>query len=126
MAQNPSQRRRMIELRKHPRIFTPASALVSFKRLVVPVRSEEESEGEATLLELSLGGCRIQSDVPLSLGKEYSLILQFSGEKKPVRIETAIVRWVKDGTYGLKFMALPLKEESRIKELVKEGRHPSN
>jgi hypothetical protein len=122
MSHQPKQNRRIIELRQHPRMSTPSSALASFRRLVAaPVRSEEELESDATLLELSVGGCRIHSETPLALGKEYSLILQLTGKRQPIRIETAVVRWIKNGVYGLKFLALPLKEESRIKELIREG-----
>jgi len=77
------------------------------------------------LLELSVGGCRIQSETPLTLGKEYSLIMQLSGDRQPIRIETAVVRWCKHNIYGLKFLAVPLREEARIKELVQTTRHPS-
>jgi hypothetical protein len=125
MAPLHSHNRRLIELRKHPRVSTPSSALMSFRRLAVPVHGEAESEGEATLLELSVGGCRIRSDVPLAIGKEYGLILQLPGDKQPIRIETAIVRWAKDGIYGLKFMVLHLQEEFRIKALIQEGRQSS-
>jgi len=125
MAQLPSHNRRLIELRKHPRMPAPSSALMSFRRLVVSVYDETESEGEATLLDLSVGGCRIQSDIALTLGKEYSLILQLSRDNRPIRVETAVVRWLKDGTYGLKFMVLHSQEEIRIKELIKESRASS-
>ena len=126
MSQLTKQHRRIIELRQHPRVSTPSSALVSFKRLVAaPVRSEEELESDATLLELSVGGCRIQSDIPLALGKEYGLIMQLAGDRQPIRIETAVVRWNKNGTYGLKFLALPLREETQIKELVQATRQPA-
>ena len=119
MAHLPLQNRRFIELRKHPRIPLPSSALMSFRRLVVSVHDEMDLEGEGLLLEISVGGCRIRSDVPLTLGKEYGLILQLSANNTPIRVETAIVRWAKDGAYGLKFMVLHPQEESRIKELIK-------
>lgn len=117
--------RRIIELRKHPRIFTPSGALFSFKRLVIPVQFQENAEGEGTLIDLSLGGCRLRSDVPLEIGEQYRLILQVSSERRPIPVEAAVVRWTQDKTYGLKFTALQSDDESRLQELLLEIRHPT-
>jgi c-di-GMP-binding flagellar brake protein YcgR len=117
--------RRIIELRKHPRIFTPSGALFSFKRLVIPIQFQENTEGEGTLIDLSLGGCRLTSDVPLEIGEQYRLILQVSSDRRPIPVEAAVVRWTQDKTYGLKFTALQSDDESRLQELLLEIRHPA-
>jgi hypothetical protein len=117
--------RRIIDLRKHPRIFVPTGALFSFKRLVVPVQFEGHSEGEGTLVDLSLGGCRLQSDVPLDLGEQYNLILQIAKDRSPIIVESAAVRWTKDTTYGLKFLSLQSADESHLRDLLRDIRHPA-
>src|SRR2546422_567721 len=86
MSQPPSHNRRIIELRKHPRIFTPSGALFSLKRLISPAQFEEHTEGEGTLIELSLGGCRLLSDIPLEIGERYNLILQVTKESCRIRL----------------------------------------
>lgn len=94
MSQPPSQHRRIIERRKHPRIFTPSGALFSFKRLLESVKFEEHTEGEGTLIDLSREGCRLLSDIPLKIGERYHLILQISKNSRPIIIEAAVVRWI--------------------------------
>jgi len=124
MSQPPSHNRRIIELRKHPRIFTPSGALFSLKRLTSPAQSEEHTEGEGTLIELSLGGCRLLSDIPLEIGERYNLILQVTKKSCPILVEAAVVRWTKDSTYGLKFTSLQSIHESHLRELLLDIRHP--
>ena len=124
MSQPPSHNRRIIELRKHPRIFTPSGALFSLKRLISPAQSEEHTEGEGTLIELSLGGCRLLSDIPLEIGERYNLILQVTKKSCPILVEAAVVRWTKERTYGLKFTSLQSIHESHLRELLLDIRHP--
>jgi c-di-GMP-binding flagellar brake protein YcgR len=124
MNQPPSHNRRIIELRKHPRIFTPSGALFSLKRLISPAQSEEHTEGEGTLIELSLGGCRLLSDIPLEIGERYNLILQVTKKSCPILVEAAVVRWTKESTYGLKFTSLQSIHESHLRELLLDIRHP--
>jgi c-di-GMP-binding flagellar brake protein YcgR len=124
MSQPPSHNQRIIELRKHPRIFTPSGALFSLKRLISPAQSEEHTEGEGTLLELSLGGCRLLSDIPLEIGERYNLILQVTKKSCPILVEAAVVRWTKESTYGLKFTSLQSIHESHLRELLLDIRHP--
>jgi c-di-GMP-binding flagellar brake protein YcgR len=122
MSQPSPQSRRIIELRKHPRIPTPTGALFSFKSLRSPAKSEEAAEGEGTLINLSLGGCQLVSDVPLTVGERYNLILQPSGDRQPISVEAAVVRWTEDRSYGLKFSSLQSDDESRLKDLLLELR----
>ncbi len=125
MSQPPSQNRRIIDLRKHPRIFTPSGALFSFKRLIIPAQFGESAEGEGALIDLSLGGCRLLSDIPLEIGERYNLILQISKESSPVIVEAAVVRWTQDNTYGLKFTSMQTVDESHLRELLLDIRHPT-
>lgn len=124
MSQSNAQPKRIIELRKHQRIVTPSSALFSFKQLVVPAQLLDDVEGEGALIDLSLGGCRLLSDTPLALGREYHLILQISVEHPPIPVEAAVVRWTDDKIYGLKFTSLHAHDESQLRNLLIEIRRP--
>jgi hypothetical protein len=106
-------------------VYTPSGALFSFKRLVVPVQFDGTTEGEGTVLDLSLGGCRLTSDFPLQIGERYNLILQVSKESSPVIVEAAVVRWTQDNTYGLKFLSLESVDESHLKDLLLDIRRPA-
>jgi c-di-GMP-binding flagellar brake protein YcgR len=126
MSQPNTQPKRIIELRKHQRIITPSSALFSFKQLVVPAQLLDDVEGEGALIDLSLGGCRLLSETPLALGREYHLILQISVERPPIPVEAAVVRWIEDNTYGLKFTSIDTHDESQLRDLLIEIRRPIN
>ena len=125
MSQPPSQHRRIIERRKHPRRFTPSGALVSFKPLTDPIELEEHSEGDGTLIEVSREGCRLLSDIPLKIGERYHLILQVSKKSRPIIVETAVVRWIHEHTHGLKFTSMQSIHESHLRELLRELRRPA-
>jgi len=125
MSKPPPQTRRIIERRKHPRIFTPSGALFSFKRLIEPVEIDEHTEGEGKLIDLSLGGCRLQSDIPLEISGRYHLILQVSKKPRPIIVEAAVVRWTQENTYGLKFTSLQSIHEPHLRELLLEIRRPA-
>ena len=118
--QPPAQR--IIELRQHPRICVPSSALLSFKRLIIPVQFDLDTEGEGMLVDLSLGGCQMRSDVALTIGEQYNLILQVSSKSSPVIVEAAIVRWIQDNTYGVKFASMQPASDNQLRELLLEIR----
>ncbi|MEY4528872.1 MAG: hypothetical protein RL768_2591 [Nitrospirota bacterium] len=118
MALPQTQPKRIIDLRKHPRISLPAGALFSFRRLVVPVRLGEVVEGEGAIVDLSIGGCRLLSDMPLNIGQEYNLILQISLERPPIPVDAAVVRWTDASIYGLKFTSVAPHDESQIRDLL--------
>jgi hypothetical protein len=125
MSQPSSQTRRIIERRKHPRILTPSGALFSFKRPIEPVESEEHTEGEGAITDLSHEGCRLLSDIPLVIGEPYHLILQVSKKSRPIIIEAAVVQWTHEKTHGLKFTSLQAIHESHLRELLLELRRPA-
>ena len=125
MSRPPSQTRRIIERRTHHRILTPPGALFSFKRLVVPVQSEEHAEGEGALIDLSLGGCRLLSDVLLEIGGQYNLILQVTKKSPPIIVESAVVRWTQENTCGLKFISVQSVHESYLQQLLRDIRRPA-
>ena len=126
MSQRPIPKRRIIERRKHPRILTPSSALVSFKCHIDPFQSEDRAEGDGRLIELSLGGCRLLHEIPLEIGKGYHLILQVSKKSHPIIVETAAVQWIQDNICGLKFLSMQATYESQLRELLLELRRPAS
>jgi hypothetical protein len=121
----PPSKRRIIERRKHPRFLTSSGALLSFRHRIDPIRSEEHTEGEGTLIELSRGGCRLLSDIPLEVGEPYHLILQVSKKSRPIVVETAVVRWAQESTYGLNFDSIQSPHDSTLRELLLDMRRPA-
>ena len=125
MSNPPSRNRRIIERRKHPRIFTPMGVLFSFTRLISPARFEKHAEGDGILIDLSFEGCRLLSDIPLEISERYHLILQFPKISRPLIVEESIVRWTQENTYGLTFTSMQSIHESHLRELLRELRRPA-
>jgi hypothetical protein len=75
--------------------------------------------GEGCVRDISLGGCRVESDAALQPGTELELRF-FSGptEAGPIAIELAKVRWVKGREFGLTFLRLHPQEEDRLRHVM--------
>jgi hypothetical protein len=74
-------------------------------------------EGIGVLLDLSLGGCRIESPVPVVPGLALELRSHVPELEWPIMIETASVQWVSGLMFGLAFFRLREAERQRL-ELV--------
>jgi hypothetical protein len=98
---NEAQRRRM---RRHA-IFLP-----------VEVDGKKGVKGLTT--DLSLGGCRINSNLAVRRGQHLPLRLHLPGRESPIVVERAAVRWVGEKGFGLQFMSLPSSERERLGELL--------
>jgi hypothetical protein len=68
--------------------------------------------------DLSLGGCRINSDLAVRQGQYLPLRLHLPGQGSPLVIERAAVRWVREKDFGLQFMFIPSSERARLGELL--------
>jgi hypothetical protein len=85
--------------------------------------NHEESEGDAVLLDVSKAGCRISSEVPLTVSQYYRLILQPIAWQ-PVTIETAVVCWRSTSVYGLKFITVDQDQEEVLHENLLQLKPP--
>jgi len=74
-------------------------------------------EGIGGLLDLSLGGCRIESPVPVVPGLALELRIHVPDLEWPIMIEAANVQWVSGLMFGLAFFRLREAERHRL-ELV--------
>jgi hypothetical protein len=77
--------------------------------------SHEESEGHGLLLDVSKGGCRVTSDVPLIVSHYYRVIIQ-AISRQQITIETAVVCWGCKSVYGLKFITFDQDQEELLLE----------
>jgi hypothetical protein len=83
---------------------------------------DDDYEGEGRMLDVSTSGCRIASSEMLAAGTVLKLSLFLKDHQWPVRIDQAIVRWAKDGTYGLEFASIRGAQRERLRALVMKGR----
>lgn len=77
-----------------------------------------QREGQGKTLDLSDGGCRIESEHPVVAGSSFECRIYAPGLNWPLRIEEAQVRWVKGNTFGLQFTVMRPDERAKLKELI--------
>lgn len=99
-----------MEKRKQPRFTTHLRSSVS----------GGQYEGQGKALDLSLGGCRIESDQPAEAGTTVECRLYVPWFDWPLRIDEAIVRWVKEQTFGLEFLRVRPEEQQKLQKLIKD------
>jgi len=79
---------------------------------------EEDVEGEATLLDLSTNGCQATSLTMPQLGATLKLSLFLEDQQWPLRIDEAVVRWVKEQKFGLEFTGIRPAQRERLRALI--------
>src|SRR5262245_8773008 len=79
---------------------------------------ENDFEGEATLLDLSTNGCQATSLVQVQVGMILRLSLFLPDQKWPLRIDEALVRWVKGENFGLEFTGIRPAQRERARAII--------
>lgn len=92
-------------------------------RLRVPVGypasiQSDAGAGEGVLLDLSPTGCRMRSDIALNAGAYLALQIAISQEPTPLAVEVSVVRWCKDGHFGVEFLRYSQGDRERVTNLV--------
>jgi hypothetical protein len=75
-------------------------------------------EVEGVTLDLSIGGARIESELQVFPGKQLRVRLVVPGEEEPLSINQALVRWVREDTFGLEFLGLDQEDRDDLEELI--------
>jgi hypothetical protein len=77
-------------------------------------------EGQGRALDLSQGGCRIESEMCVAEGQTFECRLHVPGLDWPLRIDQAVVRWVQGMTFGIAFVQLRPEERSKLRIVIKD------
>ena len=83
---------------------------------------EDEFEGEATILDISTGGCQASSLTEVKVGMIFKLSLFLQDQPWPLRVDESIVRWVKGQTFGLEFLGIRPAQRERLRAIVMKNR----
>jgi len=75
-------------------------------------------EGMGTVLDLSLGGCRVEASLPVKRALLMELRIYVPDLDWPLMIDAAVVQWVKDQTFGLRFLQLRPTEQARLQQVM--------
>ena len=75
-------------------------------------------EGMGIILDLSMGGCRIESPIPVVPGFSLELRIYAPDVEWPIMIEAASVQWVSGLMFGLAFFRLREAERQRLEQVI--------
>ena len=75
-------------------------------------------EGTGIMLDLSTGGCRIESPVIVEAGVSLELRIYAPDIEWPLMIEAASVQWVSGHTFGLAFFRISETERLRLGQVI--------
>jgi hypothetical protein len=93
---------------------TSARAAVTF-----PVRlSSDSMTGEGTVINLSVPGCAIQTDLPVQAGEYLELLVMAPDQARPLTVGLAKVRWTTNQKVGIEFIRVRRDDQSRIRHLI--------
>lgn len=98
------------ELRKHKRLKTRVRCVVIDRTSLQP--------SDGTILEISVGGCRLETDPTLTVGTEITLQIDPSPDAGPIVVEHAVVRWAYGRHMGIEFTKIRPEDTSRLRELL--------
>ena len=98
-------------VRKFPRfLITIPSILIQKDRL----------RYNASLRDLSLKGCRVESVIRPFTGMQIELHLQLPGEATPIMISNATVRWTGSHGIGVEFLTVAPPHQERLNRIVEQ------
>ena len=78
----------------------------------------DDFEGEATVLDLSTNGCQATSLTQVQVGMMLRLSLFLHDQNWPLRIDEALVRWVKGENFGLEFTGIRSAQRERVRAII--------
>jgi hypothetical protein len=106
----PSQPPRPQERRVQPRFTAQFRSTFSGQR----------QEGQGQTLDVSAGGCKIESDTKVENGATLECRLHIPGLDWPLRIDEATVRWVDGNSFGVAFSRITPEESAKLKTVLSE------
>ena len=77
-------------------------------------------EGMGIMLDLSTGGCRIESPVTVEPGVSLELRIYAPDVEWPLMVEAASVQWVSGQTFGLAFFRITETEHQRLGQVIND------
>jgi hypothetical protein len=86
------------------------------------VSDHTKHEGLGLILDLSVGGCQLESQWAMTPGRALALRVQVPGLEGPLVIDGARVQWVKGQLVGLAFVRIRKTEERRLERVIADLR----
>ena len=80
--------------------------------------SGQYQEGQGRTLDISSGGCKIESDLKVEQGTTFECRLHIPGLDWPLRVDEATVRWTDGKTFGIAFTKIHPQELEKLKTVL--------
>ncbi len=80
--------------------------------------SGNKQEGQGRTVDISAGGCKIESDMKVEQGAQFECRLHIPGLDWPLRINEATVRWVGANSFGLAFSRIVPEELVKLTSVL--------
>ena len=87
-------------------------------RLHSVLSSPRRAEWTGTVMNLSKGGCLIETDGQVYSGMYVSLRLDVPGDEPPVLVDRAAVRWSRGQSAGVGFITVTSPHKERLDQLL--------
>ena len=98
-----------MDKRQHPRF--PARFQSSFTSVTVV-------SGDGNVVDLSLRGCCVESKTSVHPGSTLTIRVHLLSDDPPITILEAVVRWTREGRFGIEFLSLVPEEWARLQHTV--------
>lgn len=85
--------------------------------------SGQRQEGQGKTLDISEGGCKIESEMKVEPGVKIECRLHVPGLDWPLRIDEATVRWADSNTFGIGFTRISSEEFDKLQRVLKKLEH---
>jgi DNA-binding response OmpR family regulator len=99
--------------RKHPRYAVRC-----------PIHFTGDHEGDGVTMNLSLGGCSLDTDVRLDVNAHLTLAVQLPQHSVPLKINVAVVRWAHPPHFGLDFVLVSDESDRPLRDYLSTFRKP--
>jgi len=91
-----------------------------YERYIVefPARFVGDCEGTGIVYNLGMGGCKIVTDRPLTIGAMVALSLNVPKEALSITVRMATVRWMLQYEFGIEFLGMEELQRERLAQYL--------
>ncbi|MCS6898132.1 MAG: PilZ domain-containing protein, partial [Nitrospira sp.] len=82
--------------------------------------SGQQQEGQGRTLDISAGGCKIESDLKVEKGTIIECRIHVPGLDWPLRVDEALVAWTEGRTFGVWFTKMSPQEHGKLVAVLDE------
>jgi hypothetical protein len=111
------------ESRRYPRLRIPAPFACSFARIGLQRWAAAERAGLGVVLDVSLNGAKVMSPASMNQGDQLAVSLRLPDQTATMNVD-ATVRWGNRHTFGLEFIALSQRAETRLRKFLSRVSSP--